>query len=93
MNELSRQIQLLLPKEKQFLHEIYVKVIKDYSYLWEEFKDIKKLRNILLVIVKLFIEEHKLVNNLSQLDKENCKITKKWQIFKVSKTTRHRRVA
>lgn len=73
MNELSRQIQLLLPKEKQFLHQIYTKTIQDYAYLWEEFEDIEKLRKIILFIVKLFYIEHKGLKDLSKLDKEKFK--------------------
>ena len=73
MNELSRQIQELLPKEKQFLHKIYVKAIKDYSYLWEEFQDLEKLRKILILIVRLFIEEHRNLQDINQLDQEKFK--------------------
>ena len=73
MKGLSRQIQLLLPKEKQFLHQIYTKTIQEYAYIWEEFEDIEKLRKILLFIVKLFYIEHKGLRDLSQFDQEKFK--------------------
>ena len=73
MKELYRQIQLLLPKEKQFLHQIYTKTIQEYAYIWEEFEDIEKLRKILLFIVKLFYIEHKGLRDLSQFDQEKFK--------------------
>ena len=39
----------------------------------EEFPDIEKLRKILLLIVRLFLEKHKNLNDLSQLDQERFK--------------------
>ena len=65
MKEIAKQIQDLLPKEKQFLHRIYAKVLEDYAYVWTEFEDTGKLRQILLVIIKLFIEEIKTLNRYS----------------------------
>lgn len=70
MEQLLQQIKQLLPREKKFLYQIYEKVIRDYAYLWEELEDLKKLRQILLVIIKLFIEEHKQLRDLSQVDQE-----------------------
>lgn len=73
MNQLSMQIQELLPREKQFLRKIYAEVIEDYSYLWVEIEDIARLRQILLIIIKLFIEEHKGLQDLSQIDQQKFK--------------------
>ncbi|MBI2651926.1 hypothetical protein HYX00_00550 [Candidatus Woesearchaeota archaeon] len=70
MERLLQQIKQLLPREKKFLYQIYEKVIRDHGYLWEELEDIEKLRQILLVIIKLFIEEHKQLRDLSQIDQE-----------------------
>ena len=69
MNELknfSISIQELLPEEKQFLHKIYAEVVEDYSYLWVEVENLDRLRQILILIIKLFIEEHKGLQDLSQ---------------------------
>ena len=65
MEQLLQQIKQLLPREKKFLYKIYEEVIRDHAYLWEELEDIEKLRQILLVIIKLFIEEHKRLKDLS----------------------------
>ncbi len=51
-----------------------MKVIKeDYSYLWEELEDLDKLRQVFLLIVRLFFEEHKNLGDLNQIDKEKFK--------------------
>ena len=71
MNELLKQIQRLLPMEKQFFHDLYEKTIRDYAYLWEEFPEIAKLRRILLLIIHLFIEEHRNLTGLNLQDQEN----------------------
>ena len=55
MNELSMQIQKLLTKENQFLHDIYVSALKDYSYLWDRIPDMNRLRQTLILIIRLFI--------------------------------------
>jgi len=73
MKEIAEQIQDLLPRERQFLHRIYSKVLEDYAYVWDEFEDTGKLRQILLVIMKLFIEEHKELRDLSQVDQQEFK--------------------
>lgn len=73
MNKLSIQIQNLLTKEQRFLHQIYMKTIEDYSYLWDEFEDLDKLRRILLHIIKLFIEEHKYLTDINLLDQKKFK--------------------
>ena len=70
MEQLLHQINQHLPKEKKFLYQIYEKVIRDHAYLWEELEDIEKLRQILLAIIKLFIEEHKGLRDLSQVYQE-----------------------
>ena len=73
MEQLIRQIRDLLPKEKKFLHQIYEKVIRDHAYLWEELDDLDNLRQILLVIIKIFIEEHKGLRGLNEIDQEEFK--------------------
>lgn len=70
MEQLIRQIRGLLPKEKKFLYQIYEKIIRDHAYLWEELDDLDKLRQILLVIIKIFIEEHRNLRELSEIDQE-----------------------
>ena len=70
MNKLKAQILEFLPEEKKFLHQIYSKFLEDHAYLWEEFEDLDKLRHILLVIIKLFYEEHKHLHDLSQIEQQ-----------------------
>lgn len=70
MEQLIRQIRDLLPKERKFLHQIYEKVIRDHAYLWDELDDLDKLRQIILIIIKIFIEEHKNLRGLSEIDQE-----------------------
>ena len=67
---LHNQILQLLPKEKEVLYDIYTKALQDYSYLWEKFSDLSKLRSIILLIVRLFIEEHEQLKDLSLIDQE-----------------------
>lgn len=68
MERLLQEINQLLPREKKFLYQIYEKVIRDHAYLWEEIENLEKLRQILLVIIKLFIEEHRSLRDISQVD-------------------------
>jgi hypothetical protein len=72
MQALKATIFRFLPEEKKFLHKIYSKFIDDHSYLWSEAEnlDLAKLRHILLVIIKLFYEEHKSLNDISQIDQQ-----------------------
>ena len=70
---LHNQILQLLPKEKQVMHEVYTEVIRDYSYLWEMFPDLLKLRSIILLIVRLFVEEHEHLQDIGSIDKAQFK--------------------
>ena len=67
---LEAQIFRFLPQEKRFLYQIYHKFIEDHAYLWEEVEDIEKLRYILMTVIKLFYEEHKHLNDISQVDQK-----------------------
>jgi len=77
MERFIRQIKKLVPKERKYLHKIYEKTIRDHAYIWDELEDIAHLREILLVIFKLFIEEHKGLHDSSQIDQE--KFNKKFR--------------
>ncbi len=70
MDKLLAEITRLVPQEKKFLKDFYKKIIKDYAYLWEELDDLERLRKILLVIVKLFLEEHKDLTDLTESDRQ-----------------------
>ncbi len=72
MNRLKARILRFLPEERKFLNQIYSKLIDDHSYLWSEVedKDLAKLRYILMVIIKLFYEEHKHLHDVSQIDQQ-----------------------
>src|SRR3989344_5781899 len=72
MDRLKDRIWRFLPEEKKFLHQIYSKFIDDHAYLWSEVEnlDIARLRYILLVIIKLFYEEHKHLHDVSQIDQQ-----------------------
>ncbi len=63
----------LLKEEKELLHKIYSRFIEDHAYLWEEFEDLEKLRHILLVIIKLFYEEHRRAHDVTKVDYEEFK--------------------
>ena len=67
MDKLKAQILELLDEDKKILHKIYAKWIDDHAYLWQEVEDIEKLRHILMVIIKLFYEEHKHLHDVSQI--------------------------
>ena len=72
MDRLKARILRFLPEEKKFLHEIYEQFIDDHANLWREAEnlDLARLRYILFVIVKLFYEEHKHLNDISQIDQQ-----------------------
>jgi len=70
MNNLKTRILNFLPEEKKFLNQIYSKFIDDHAYLWSEVEDIEKLRYILVVIIRLFYEEHKNLKDISQVDQQ-----------------------
>ncbi|MBI2652744.1 hypothetical protein HYX00_04735 [Candidatus Woesearchaeota archaeon] len=72
MNRLKAKILRFLPEEKKFLNQIYSKFIDDHAYLWSEVEneDIPKLRYILMVIIKLFYEEHKNLHDVSKIDQQ-----------------------
>lgn len=75
MQKLNQQIFELLDEDKKELHKIYARWIKDHAYLWtdEEIKDLEKLRELLLVIIKLFYHEHKQLRDLGQVDYDEFK--------------------
>ncbi len=68
MERLKKQILEFLEEDKKVLHKIYAKWIDDHAYLWTEFEDLDKLRHILLVIIKLFYEEHKQLHDVNAVD-------------------------
>jgi len=72
MDRLKAQIWRFLPEEKKFLHKIYSKFIDDHANIWREAEnlDLARLRYILFVIIKLFYEEHKHLNDISQFDQQ-----------------------
>lgn len=72
MDRLKAQILRFLPEENKFLHKIYEKFIDDHAYLWSEAEnlDLARLRYILFVIIKLFYEEHKHLQDINQIDQQ-----------------------
>ncbi|MEK6946588.1 MAG: hypothetical protein AABX32_03190 [Nanoarchaeota archaeon] len=70
MQRLKQQILELLDKDKKDLHKIYARWVEDHAYLWEEFEDLEKLRELLLVIIKLFYHEHRQLQDINKVDYE-----------------------
>lgn len=68
MDQLKHRILLLLDEDKKFLHKIYSRWIDDHAYLWDEIADLGRLRDLLVVLIKLFYEEHKSLQDLSQVE-------------------------
>ncbi len=67
MQKLKEQILELVSKEKKILAVIYEKWIDDHAYLWDDFGDLDKLRQILLEIITLFYNKHK-TQDFSQIE-------------------------
>ena len=62
----------LLDEEREILNRIYSRFLEDHAYLWtdEEIEDLAKLRHILLVIIKLFYQEHRILKDVRAIDQQ-----------------------
>jgi len=70
MNKLRQQILQMLDEDKKELYKIYNRFLEDHAYLWDKFEDLEKLREILLVIIKLFYHEHRQLKDVSKIEYE-----------------------
>lgn len=68
MKIILEEIYKIVSEDKAILRELYNDAVSDYSFLWEEYKNLEKLREIMLKLIRLFYEEHKDLTDLSKID-------------------------
>ncbi len=74
MDILKEQIRKLiaqkLKREDRLLEELYSEVEREYSVLWSKGHELERIREFLIEIVRMFLEEHSNLADLSEMDRK-----------------------